>query len=170
MAFMFEKLEVYQKSVDFADEVASLTEAFPRGYGFLVDQLNRAALSIATNLAEGNGRFTKPDRRNFFTIARGSAQECVPLLEIARRRGLVQDPAVDCSQGAARSHRQNDQRLDQWTRQARRLIQSLRHHAVATRPEPPSWTCPIQWTNPAARPRKLSASLFHSPRHARVYY
>jgi four helix bundle protein len=94
MAFMFEKLEVYQKAVDFADEIAALTEAFPRGYGFLVDQLNRAALSIATNLAEGNSRFTKADRRSFFTIARGSAQECVPLLEIARRRGLVQDPVV----------------------------------------------------------------------------
>jgi four helix bundle protein len=92
MPFMFEKLEVYQKAVDFADEVAALTEGFPRGYGFLVDQLNRAALSVATNLAEGNGRFTKPDRRNFFTIARGSAQECVPLLEIARRRGLVKEP------------------------------------------------------------------------------
>jgi four helix bundle protein len=93
MAFMFEKLEVYQKAVDFADQVAALTESFPRGYGFLVDQLNRAALSIATNLAEGNGRFTKPDRRNFFTIARGSAQECVPLLEIAHRRGLIQEEA-----------------------------------------------------------------------------
>jgi len=94
MAFMFEKLEVYQKAVDFADEIANMTEGFPRGYGFLVDQLNRAALSIATNLAEGNGRFTKPDRRNFFTIARGSAQECVPLLEIARRRGLIQESAA----------------------------------------------------------------------------
>jgi four helix bundle protein len=91
MAFMFEKLEVYQKAVDFADEVAALTEGFPRGYGFLVDQLNRAALSIATNLAEGNGRFTIPDRWNFFTIARGSAQECVPLLDVAQRRGLIQE-------------------------------------------------------------------------------
>jgi four helix bundle protein len=80
MAFMFERLEVYQKAVDFADEVAKLTEGFPRGYGFLVDQLNRAALSIATNLAEGNGRFTKPDRRNFFTIARGS--ECPPRMDV----------------------------------------------------------------------------------------
>jgi four helix bundle protein len=86
MPFMFEKLDVYQKAVDFADGIASVTEAFPRGYGFLVEQLNRAELSIATNLAEGNGRFTKPDRRNFFTIARGSAQECVLLLEIGRRR------------------------------------------------------------------------------------
>jgi len=43
MPFAFEKLIVYQKAVDFADEVAALTESFPRGYGFLVDQLNRAA-------------------------------------------------------------------------------------------------------------------------------
>ena len=91
---MFEKLEVYQKAVDFADEVAALTEGFPRGYRFLADQLNRAALSVATNLAEGNGRFTKPDRRNFFTISRGSAQECVPLLEVARRRGLIGEEAA----------------------------------------------------------------------------
>ena len=91
MTFMFEKLEVYRKSVAFADSVVSLSHEFPRGFGFLSDQLNRAALSIATNLAEGNGRFTKPDRRNFFTIARGSAQECVPLLEVARRRELIDD-------------------------------------------------------------------------------
>ncbi|MBY0587093.1 four helix bundle protein [bacterium] len=90
MAFMFENLEVYQRAVSLADAVAELTQHFPRGFGFLSDQLNRAALSIATNLAEGNGRFTKADRRNFFVIARGSVQECVPLLEVARRRGLLE--------------------------------------------------------------------------------
>ena len=37
MTFMFEKLEVYQKAVAFADHIAALTEAFPRGYGFLSD-------------------------------------------------------------------------------------------------------------------------------------
>jgi four helix bundle protein len=91
MPFMFENLQVYQKAVDFADRISSLTEKFPRGYYFLTDQLNRAALSIATNLAEGNGRFTKADRKNFFTIARGSTQECIPLLEIARRRNLIDE-------------------------------------------------------------------------------
>jgi four helix bundle protein len=91
MPFMFENLQVYLKAVDFADRIASLTECLPRGYYFLVDQLSRAALSIATNLAGGNGRFTKPDRRNFFTISRGSVQECVPLIEIARRRGFISD-------------------------------------------------------------------------------
>ena len=90
MAFAFEKLIVYQKAVGFADAVCTLTKGFPRGYFFLADQLNRAALSIAANIAEGNGRFTKAERRNFFGIARGSTQECVPLLELARRQGLIQ--------------------------------------------------------------------------------
>ncbi len=89
MAFMFENLQVYQKAVDLADQMTQLTEQWPRGYYFLVDQLNRASLSVAANLAEGNGRSTKADRRNFFTIARGSVQECVPLLEITRRRGFI---------------------------------------------------------------------------------
>ncbi len=91
MAFALEKLKVYQKAVDFTDRVASLTESFPRGYGFLADQLNRASLSIAANIAEGNGRVTKADRKNLFGIARGSVQECVPLLELARRRQLFEN-------------------------------------------------------------------------------
>jgi four helix bundle protein len=91
MPFMFENLEVYQKSVDLAEQIINLTDEFPKGYYFLADQLNRAALSIATNLAEGNGRFTKGDRRNFFIIARGSVQECVPLLEIAKRKQFILD-------------------------------------------------------------------------------
>ena len=53
MPFLFENLQVYQKAVDLADRASSLAEGFPRGYYFLADQLNRAALSVATNLAEG---------------------------------------------------------------------------------------------------------------------
>ena len=80
---------MYQKAVGFADAVCTMTKGFPRGYFFLSDQLNRATLSVAANIAEGNGRFTKPDRRRFFGIARGSVQECVPLLELTRRQGLL---------------------------------------------------------------------------------
>jgi four helix bundle protein len=95
MSFAFEKLVVYQKAVTLADACCSLTKDFPRGYFFLADQLNRAALSIAANIAEGNGRFTKADRRNFFGIARGSVQECVPLLELAARQGLLKSDRHD---------------------------------------------------------------------------
>ena len=91
MPFMFENLDVYQKSMALIADATAVIETFPRGYGYLSDQLGRASLSIATNLAEGNGRFTKPDRRHFFTIARGSVQECVPLLDLAARRGFLAD-------------------------------------------------------------------------------
>jgi len=89
MPFAFKKLQVYQKAVTFADAVCTVTRNLPRGYFFLADQLNRAALSVAANIAEGNGRFTKADQRNFFGIARGSVQECVPLLELTARQKLM---------------------------------------------------------------------------------
>ena len=89
MTFAVENLRLYQKSIDFADKILATTETFPRGYRFLADQLNRASVSISANLAEGNGRFTKPDRKHFFAIARGSIQECIPLLELAVRRSLL---------------------------------------------------------------------------------
>ncbi len=120
MPFTFEKLHVYQKAVDFTDMICRLTERFPRGYGFLVDQLNRASLSIAANIAEGNGRFTKADRKNFFDIARGSAQECVPLLELARRRGLIEES----------DHYDLRARLDEIARMLSGLIKGTENRAV----------------------------------------
>lgn len=78
------------KAVDLAEEISKLTESFPRGSYYLSDQLNRAALSISANIAEGNGRYHKADKTNFFRIARGSAFECVPLLEICQRKQLIE--------------------------------------------------------------------------------
>lgn len=89
IAFLFENLDVYKKAVDFADVIYELTKDFPKGNYYLIDQLNRAALSISTNIAEGNGRYHKADRSNFFRIARGSAFECVPILEICRRKAFI---------------------------------------------------------------------------------
>jgi four helix bundle protein len=84
-----EKLFAYHKALDSADQVCTRTERFQRGYGFLIDQLNGASLSIAANIAERNGRFTKADRRNSSGIARSSVRECVPLLEFANRPQLL---------------------------------------------------------------------------------
>ena len=89
MPFIFEKLDVYQKAVNLAVEVTELTKSFSRGNYYLTDQLNRACLSISLNIAEGNGRYHKKDRQNFFRIARGSAFECVPILEICMRKELI---------------------------------------------------------------------------------
>ena len=95
MAFLFEKLEVYQKALALAERVAGLTAGFPRGCWYMADQLNRASLSISLNIAEGNGRRTQADRKNFFGIARGSVHGCVPLIELCRRRGLLHDEVCD---------------------------------------------------------------------------
>ena len=90
MSFMFEKLEVYQRAVDFAERISNLTKAFPaQGHYHLVDQLRRASLSISLNIAEGNGRWHVKDRKNFWWIARGSVFECVPLLELCKREKLI---------------------------------------------------------------------------------
>jgi four helix bundle protein len=91
MPFLFEKLEVYQKALAFAEQVSNLTGTFPRGCWYLADQLNRASLSISLNIAEGNGRWSDADRRNFFSVARGSVHECVPLIELCRRRELLEE-------------------------------------------------------------------------------
>ena len=91
MPFLFEKLDVYNKSMQFADEVTAITEEFPLEKYFLKDQLNRAVLSVPNNIAEGNGRYTKADKIHFFHIARGSAFECVSALELCRRKKLISD-------------------------------------------------------------------------------
>ena len=95
MPFLFSKLKVYQKAVNLADKVTLLTEKFPKGTYYLSEQLNRAVLSISLNIAEGNGRFHSKDRQNFFRIARGSAFECVPILELCYRKGLIKPTQWD---------------------------------------------------------------------------
>jgi four helix bundle protein len=91
---MFEKLEVYQKALNVTEQIQRLSRDFSRGNYYLADQINRAALSIPANIAEGNGRWHTNERRQFFWIARGSVYECVPLVEMCLRQGLVEPSAA----------------------------------------------------------------------------
>jgi len=56
---------------------------------FTKDQLGRASFSIVLNIAEGSGRFSKADRRNFFVIARSSVFECVAALDVQKDQKLI---------------------------------------------------------------------------------
>ena len=81
----FHKLKVWQKAHRLTLAVYSATQKFPveERYG-LKAQLRRATASIPTNIAEGCGRFTDPDRARFISIAAGSATEVEYLLMLAR--------------------------------------------------------------------------------------
>ena len=93
MAFDFEKLAVYQKALAFIDDVYGLTQSFPTNERFgLTDQLKRAAISIALNIAEGSGR-TKRDFRHFLRNARASCYECVAVLQMSVRRAYLETDA-----------------------------------------------------------------------------
>ena len=87
----FENLEVYQKAMDFAEKIFEVTEEFPQRLQYsLGDQLRRATLSICNNLAEGS---QKPGaaKRQFYGYALDSSRECVPMLELSRRRKLLDE-------------------------------------------------------------------------------
>jgi four helix bundle protein len=57
MSFLFEKLDVYQKALNFAERIESICNQFPKGNGYLADQMRRASLSIVLNIAGGNGMY-----------------------------------------------------------------------------------------------------------------
>jgi four helix bundle protein len=90
--FNFEKLDVWQKAIDFADLVYTNTRGFPADERFgLTTQLPRGAVSISSNIAEGSSRSSKIDFARFVEIAGGSLFEVVSQSFIARRQSFLSD-------------------------------------------------------------------------------
>lgn len=88
--FRFEKLEVWQKAVDYADLIYRLSRDFPAEERFgLSSQLRRAAVSVSSNIAEGTSRSSDTDLARFLEIAYGSLLESVSELEIAKRQRFL---------------------------------------------------------------------------------
>src|SRR6516165_1869185 len=80
-----ERLDVYQVALDFLVMANGIIEALPRGRSHLADQFTRASTSIVLNLSEGAGKLSKPDKRRYYLIARGSATESAALLDVWHR-------------------------------------------------------------------------------------
>jgi len=87
--FKFEDLTVYQRSLDFVDDVYGVTRKFPKEeiYG-LASQYKRAAISIPLNIAEGAGD-TDAQFNRYLQLAWDSTKECVVCSTIARRQGFI---------------------------------------------------------------------------------
>ena len=90
MAFKFEKLIVWQKSLDLSDEVNQLTKTFPKDEIYvLASQIKRAADSVSLNIAEGSTGQSNPEFGRFLGIALRSNIEVVSCLYLAQRRGYL---------------------------------------------------------------------------------
>ncbi len=85
-ALELDNLDVYRVSLEFQRLTATLLS---RAHGELRSQLDRAALSVSLNVAEGCGRRSHADRRRFYSIARGSALECAAILDVMAGRARL---------------------------------------------------------------------------------
>ena len=92
----FLRLSVWKKSMDVARDSYALTRALPRAemYG-LASQIQRAAVSIASNIAEGSSRTSDKEFRRFLQIALGSAYELEVQLDLARMAGYVPESETE---------------------------------------------------------------------------
>ena len=86
----FKELKVWQEAIELAAEIYKITEQFPskETYG-LVSQINRSAVSIASNIAEGAGRNSNKEFNQFLGIALGSLYELETQLIIGNRIGYL---------------------------------------------------------------------------------
>lgn len=91
--FSFEDLEVWKKAVDFSTEVIHTTENIQtnRKHFRLIEQLEASSTSIALNIAEGKGRYSKKEFVRFLYISRGSLFETITLLNIFRKLDWISD-------------------------------------------------------------------------------
>jgi len=99
MSTGFRDLVVWQKSMQLAVTVYDLTKHFPREeiYG-LTSQMRRSAVSIPSNIAEGQGRANPAEFRQFVSIARGSNCELQTQLELALALKLVDPASINSAQ------------------------------------------------------------------------
>ncbi|MBN8697746.1 MAG: four helix bundle protein [Bacteroidetes bacterium] len=88
--FDFEKLDIYKKAKSFNSEIRSFIKATKLD-PTTKDQLRRASFSIVLNIAEGTGRFSNADRRNFYIISRSSVFECIAILDVLKDENTLED-------------------------------------------------------------------------------
>jgi len=88
MVKSYKDLKVWQRGIELSLAIYKLTASFPLDERFgLISQLQRAAVSVPSNIAEGYGRGTRKDYKQFLSIARGSTLEVQTQLLIARELG-----------------------------------------------------------------------------------
>ncbi len=92
----FNDLEVWKRAHSFATRIYTITKGFPKDERFgLTDQIRRAASSIGANIAEGFGRYRSNDKIRFFYNSRGSINECMNHLYLAKGLGYLKEDVIN---------------------------------------------------------------------------
>jgi four helix bundle protein len=86
-----EKLDAYHIAIEFVILSDTVIEHLPRGRGYLSDQLQRAALSIPLNIAEGAGEYAIDEKARFYRMAKRSATECAGILDVCQKLQLLDE-------------------------------------------------------------------------------
>ena len=90
MAKMYENLDAWKEATNLAVQVYKITKNFPKEEIFgITSQLRRASISVSSNIAEGAGRKSKKDFKQFVHMASGSLNEVESLLHICSRLDLI---------------------------------------------------------------------------------
>ena len=98
--FDFQKLTVYAKAKTFHLNCNQLLSNH-KTEKYVIDQLGRASFSIVLNIAEGSGKYSLKDRKNYFTIARGSLFECVAVIDVLHDQGKISTETYKINLGLA---------------------------------------------------------------------
>jgi four helix bundle protein len=100
MGASFKDLIVWQRALQLSIEIYRISSSFPRSEQFgLTNQMRRASVSIASNIAEGYGRSTKGEYLQFLGFARGSNCELQTQLMIARALGFGEEKGRMSAEG-----------------------------------------------------------------------
>lgn len=115
----FEKLEIWNQGIELATEIYKITKNFPKSeiYG-MGSQLQRAAVSVPSNIAEGSTRQYKKEFINFLYVSRGSLSELLTQLKISLNINYINED----------QYNNLSEKIYVLTRRINKLIETLRNN------------------------------------------
>ena len=111
MAQHFKDLVVWQKAMDLVTEIYKLTDSFPKREVYsLTDQIRRAAVSVPSNIAEGQAHYSRPEFRHYLRHSAGSLAELETQLLLAERLGYADHSSTESLPSTSSRGRKNSER------------------------------------------------------------
>jgi four helix bundle protein len=89
--FDHERWDVYRAALELIIVIKDVVEKFPKGNGYLTDQLQQAGTSVPLNIAEGAGEYSANEKARFYRIAKRSTTECASILDVCKQLQVISE-------------------------------------------------------------------------------